>query len=124
MASNSPPSPSLSLPRLVAIQAKVAAERQAAMANVRAPQAPVALSLPPPPGAPPPVGGGGLPPDWQQASGPQGTYYYNTRTNETSWTRPADVGGAPPPGPGYGAPPSAPPKVPKKLGITSRLGWR
>ena len=32
--------------------------------------------------------GAALPPDWHEANGPNGVYYYNTRTQETSWTRP------------------------------------
>ena len=34
------------------------------------------------------LSGGALPPDWEEANGPTGLYYYNTRTQETSWTRP------------------------------------
>ena len=63
------------------------------------------LRTPMPPTAAPQGRAGALPPQWQEASHPNGTYYYNTSTGQTSWERP--VGGAP------GAPkaPSAP-KVP------------
>ena len=68
------------------------------------------------------LSGGGLPPDWEEANGPTGLYYFNTRTQETSWTRPqgGPPPGGPPPPPAYGAPPPPRgPAVPKKLGI----GW-
>ena len=38
------------------------------------------------------LSGGALPPDWEEANGPTGLYYYNTRTQETSWTRPEGGG--------------------------------
>ena len=106
----------------VAAQVKAKAERAAAPPQARVPVTPNTLGLPAPP--PPPGGGGALPPDWQEASGPTGVYYYNTRTQETSWTRPA--GGPPPGAPGRwgGAPQPGAPHVPKKLGLTARLGWR
>ena len=65
------------------------------------------------------LSGGALPPDWEEANGPTGLYYYNTRTQETSWTRPTGGGG--PPGRGMGE--TSAPRVPKKLGLTARLGW-
>ena len=45
-------------------------------------------SQPPPPGGPPPSGG--LPPNWNEQKDPASgkTYYYNTVTNATSWTKP------------------------------------
>lgn len=110
----------------VAAQAKVAAERAAQPQIQRPPPAvasvpvtPNTLGLPAPP--PPPAASGQLPPDWQEANGPTGVYYYNVRTQETSWTRPQSA----PPAAGRGpTAPSRAPAVPKKLGITARLGWR
>jgi hypothetical protein len=122
----------------VAAQAKAVTERamapvvrprcDASPISMSVPITPNTLGLPAPP--PPPASSGALPPDWQEASGPTGVYYYNTRTNETSWTRPQ---GAPPSaGVPYGAGvmsasgkggASRAPNVPKKLGITARMGW-
>uniref|UniRef100_A0A7S2CYF3 WW domain-containing protein n=1 Tax=Haptolina brevifila TaxID=156173 RepID=A0A7S2CYF3_9EUKA len=107
------------------VKAAVAAAAKAAAApqqSMRPANTPVALGLPPPPGAPPTTGGDGLPPDWQEASGPTGVYYYNVRTKETTWTRPA---GGPAPQPAVQpAAQTRAPAVPKKLGLTARLGWR
>ena len=73
--------------------------------------APAPVAAPAPAPAPAPAVGP-LPAPWKESVAPSGkTYYYNTVTRETQWSRPAAPAAAPPATPAGGPPPlpSAPP---------------
>mmetsp|Transcript_24770 Transcript_24770/g.59807 ORF Transcript_24770/g.59807 Transcript_24770/m.59807 type:complete len:81 (-) Transcript_24770:449-691(-) len=60
------------------------------MTSIGMPPAP-----PPPPSAHPPPAA--LPYNWQEVSSPQGTYFYNNSTGQTTWVRPGAAAAPPPP---------------------------